>query len=89
MEKSKKERGKAKIEYIDFKDYLKLLIHKGYGDMIFQASIPTMLKKAMEMCEELHIDPKTGLSKKTVNTLGKNAVQQQEPKKEQDKELEL
>ena len=94
MGKNKEGRTRAKIEYIDFKEYAMLLIRKRHGDMFFEASLTEMLENLkFKKREELHFDPIKGIRKFATNTLskikGKNAVQQQEPKKEQDKELEL
>lgn len=92
MGKNKEGRTRAKIEYIDFKDYAMLLIRKGYGDMFFEASLTEMLENLkFKKREELHFDPIKGIRKFATNTLskikGKNGEQKQEPK--QDKELEL
>ncbi len=92
MGKNKEGRTRAKIEYIDFKDYAMLLIRKGYGDMFFEASLTEMLENLkFKKREELHFDPIKGIRKFTTNTLskmkGKNGELEKETK--QDKELEL
>ena len=92
MKNNKQGRTKAKIEYIDFKDYAKLLIRRGYADMLFEATLPELLENLkFKRNDELRFDPINGIRKFAANTLakikGKNGEQKQEPK--QDKELEL
>ena len=92
MGKNKEGRTRAKIEYIDFKDYAMLLIRKGYGDMFFEASLTEMLENLkFKKREELHFDPIKGIRKFATNTLSKIKGKNGEPKQEtkQDKELEL
>lgn len=63
---------KAKVEYMDFKDFAKLLIKRGYGDLYFSATFSEILENLkFKSSEETKFDPINGIRKMAANVLSK------------------
>lgn len=72
MERNKNNYTKAKVEYLDFKDFAKLLIGRGYGDLYFSATFSEILENLkFKSSEETKFDPINGIRKMAANVLSK------------------
>ena len=72
MERNGKNYTKAKVEYMDFKDFAKLLIGRGYGDLYFSATFSEILENLkFKSSEETRFDPINGIRKMAANVLSK------------------
>ena len=72
MGKNRSNYTKAKVEHMEFKDFAKLLIRKGYGDLYFSATFSELLENLkFKTSEETKFDPINGVRKIAANVLSK------------------
>ena len=72
MGKNRSNYTKAKVEYMEFKDFAKLLIRRGYGDLYFSATFSELLDNLkFRSSEEMKFDPINGVRKIASNVLSK------------------
>ena len=56
---------------MDFKDFAKLLIGRGYGDLYFSATFSELIENKFKTSEETKFDPINGIRKMAANVLSK------------------